>query len=61
MLIALYTRQHHAARVVQRSWRRAIADPLFFMCRRRLLREFVEAQEEKEAEHDEKKFDGRPA
>ena len=32
----------HTARVVQRDWRRAIADPTMRMCRDRLLREFRE-------------------
>lgn len=36
----------HAARVVQREWRRASADPSRRVCRRRLLREFVELHQE---------------
>ena len=38
----------HAARVVQRGWRRAAADPAMRVCRDRLLREFRELRELRE-------------
>jgi hypothetical protein len=31
---------NHSAEVIQRTWRRAIADPSYLVCRRRLLSEF---------------------
>jgi hypothetical protein len=31
---------NHSAEVIQRTWRRAIADPSYVICRRRLLSEF---------------------
>jgi hypothetical protein len=34
--------RERAAAVVQRAWRRCVADPAYVLCRRRLLREFGE-------------------
>jgi hypothetical protein len=38
--IAKDHKRHLAAMSIQRQWRRAIADPAYAMCRRRLLREY---------------------
>lgn len=34
--------QHAAARVIQRAWKTAICDPVYAICRKRLMREFQE-------------------
>jgi hypothetical protein len=39
-LAARWIRTQHAARLIQRAWRAAIADPRMRACRRRLMREF---------------------
>ena len=41
----LRVRENAAARRIQAAWRRAISDPDMLLCRRRLLREFEEAQQ----------------
>lgn len=33
-------REQISARIIQRCWRRCIADPTYMMCRKRLMREF---------------------
>ena len=41
--VAMFAVQlQHSARVIQRGWRRAIADPTMHLCHSRLLREFRE-------------------
>jgi hypothetical protein len=43
-IIAGVVMKTHAARVIQRHWRHAIANPQYLVCRRRLLRELNESQ-----------------
>ncbi len=38
--LAVGTLLSHKARVIQRAWRRCVADPSYAVCRKRLLREF---------------------
>ena len=40
VLLGIEFRVAHGARVIQRAWRRCIADPAYLVCRRRLKREF---------------------
>lgn len=38
-------RKHSVAKKIQRAWRKAISDPSYAMCRKRLLQEFEEMDE----------------
>lgn len=39
-LLGIEFRVAHGARVIQRAWRRCVADPAYIVCRRRLRKEF---------------------
>ena len=34
--------RHRSSKIIQKVWRRAISDPNYVICRKRLMREFLE-------------------